>query len=145
MFDLPHAFARSFVHTFMGRNSTPKFVHPPPTLFYFILNLPRDGKWKFVFVLRLKMRALLGLFFLIFETKIVKRYCNILYHFTEWRKNVALFGVPLQLSGFVCTLHPATPGLSRKAKHLCFYQFIFELCHVEMTKMKKKKPGLTHF
>ena len=36
------------------------------------------------------------------------------------------------------------PGFESQAHHLCFYQFIFELCHVEKTKINKKRSGLAH-
>ena len=36
-------------------------------------------------------------------------------------------------------------GFESQAHHLCFYQFIFELCHVEKMKINKKRPGLAHF
>ena len=33
------------------------------------------------------------------------------------------------------------PGFESQAHHLGFYQFIFEFCHVEKTKINKKRPG----
>ena len=33
-----------------------------------------------------------------------------------------------------------TPGFESRAHHLRFYQFIFELCHAEKTKINKKRP-----
>ena len=37
------------------------------------------------------------------------------------------------------------PRFESQAHHLRFYQFIFELCHVEKTKINKKRQGLVHF
>ena len=37
------------------------------------------------------------------------------------------------------------PWFESQAHHLCFYQIIFELLHVEKTKINKKRPGSTHF
>ena len=37
------------------------------------------------------------------------------------------------------------PGFETQAHHLCFYQFIFVLCHVEKTKINKKRSVLAHF
>ena len=34
-------------------------------------------------------------------------------------------------------LPPCRPGLESQEHHLCFYQFMFELCHVEKTKIKR--------
>ena len=36
------------------------------------------------------------------------------------------------------------PGFKSQANHLHFYQFIFELCRVEKTKINKKEAGLAH-
>ena len=36
------------------------------------------------------------------------------------------------------------PSFKSQAHHLQFYQFIFELCHTEKTKIIKKRPGLAH-
>ena len=33
---------------------------------------------------------------------------------------------------------------SSQAHHLRFYQFIFELCDVKMTKINKERPGMAH-
>ena len=37
------------------------------------------------------------------------------------------------------------PGFKSQAHHLRFYQFIFELCRAEGTKLNKKRPGLAHY
>ena len=37
------------------------------------------------------------------------------------------------------------PGFESQTHHLHFYQFIFEYCHVEKTKINKKRPGFGHF
>ena len=38
------------------------------------------------------------------------------------------------------------PGFeSSQAHHQCFYQFILGLCHVEKTKINRKRPRLAHF
>ena len=37
------------------------------------------------------------------------------------------------------------PVFESHAHHQCFYQLIFDLCHVEKTKINKKSPGLAHF
>ena len=36
-------------------------------------------------------------------------------------------------------------GFKSQAHHLHFYQFLFELFHVEKTKINKKRSGLAHF
>ena len=36
------------------------------------------------------------------------------------------------------------PRFESHAHHLCFYQFILNLCHVEKTKVCKKRAGLSH-
>ena len=42
-------------------------------------------------------------------------------------------------------LPPLPPGFKSQANHLRFYQFIFELCNVEKTKINKDRPGSAHF
>ena len=37
------------------------------------------------------------------------------------------------------------PGFESQAHHQRFYQFIFDLCRVEKTKINKKSPGFAHF
>ena len=37
------------------------------------------------------------------------------------------------------------PGFESQAHHLCTYQLIFELCHVEMTQISKKEAGIGPF
>ena len=37
------------------------------------------------------------------------------------------------------------PRFESQAHHLCFYQFIFDLCYVRKSKINKKRPGLSHF
>ena len=36
------------------------------------------------------------------------------------------------------------PRFESQAHHLRFYQFIFELCDVKMTKINKERPGMAH-
>ena len=38
-----------------------------------------------------------------------------------------------------------SPGFESQAHHQRFYQFIFDLCHVEKTKINKMWPGMAHF
>ena len=45
-------------------------------------------------------------------------------------------------SGFVCAFHPAALDSS---PNLCFFQFIFELCHVNRTTLNKKEAGISSF
>ena len=37
------------------------------------------------------------------------------------------------------------PGFESQAHHLHFYQLLFELCHVERTKINEKRPRLAYF
>ena len=37
------------------------------------------------------------------------------------------------------------PGFKSQACHLCFNQFIFELCHVENTEINQKEAGIGPF
>ena len=46
---------------------------------------------------------------------------------------------------YLCLRLPSCcPRFESQAHNLCFYQFRFELCHVEKTKINKKRPGLAH-
>ena len=55
-------------------------------------------------------------------------------------------GVPPQLSGFICTFHPAAWGFSPKhtiyASIILINFMLFLSLHCEETKINKKRPGL---
>ena len=47
---------------------------------------------------------------------------------------------------WICLRLPSCcPGFESQAHHLHFYQFIFELCHMEKTIIKKKRPEFPIF
>ena len=72
-----------------------------------------------------------------------KKYDSSNFALTVFKiaQKVTKIGVPPQLRGFICTFHPS----ESHAYHLCFHQFLFELCNVEKTKINKKRPELAHF
>ena len=73
---------------------------------------------------------------------------NICYFVTFYIKNRE----PPQLSGFICTFHPAAPGSSPKHTIYAFSFYIVQIvyiCHsnwnVKRTKSSKKRPGMAQF
>ena len=50
------------------------------------------------------------------------------------------------IAQWICLCLPSyRPGFKSQAHHQCYYQFVFELCHVEKTKINEKEAGIGPF